>query len=38
MYLINNETRLTNMRAALGRLARPEAAENLARLLMEMAG
>jgi UDP-N-acetylglucosamine--N-acetylmuramyl-(pentapeptide) pyrophosphoryl-undecaprenol N-acetylglucosamine transferase len=37
MYLINNETRLTNMRAALGRLARPEAAENLARLLIEMA-
>ena len=38
MYLINNETRLTNMRAALGKLARPDAAENLARLLIEMAG
>jgi UDP-N-acetylglucosamine--N-acetylmuramyl-(pentapeptide) pyrophosphoryl-undecaprenol N-acetylglucosamine transferase len=37
MYLINNETRLTNMRAALGTLARPDAAENLARLLVEMA-
>jgi UDP-N-acetylglucosamine--N-acetylmuramyl-(pentapeptide) pyrophosphoryl-undecaprenol N-acetylglucosamine transferase len=37
MYLINNETRLTNMRAALGVLARPDAAENLARLLVEMA-
>jgi UDP-N-acetylglucosamine--N-acetylmuramyl-(pentapeptide) pyrophosphoryl-undecaprenol N-acetylglucosamine transferase len=36
MYLINNETRLANMRAALGKLAKPEAAENLARLLMEM--
>jgi len=36
MYLINNETRLTNMRAALGALARPDAAENLARLLIEM--
>ena len=36
MYLINNETRLTNMRAALGRLARPDAAENLATLLLEM--
>jgi UDP-N-acetylglucosamine--N-acetylmuramyl-(pentapeptide) pyrophosphoryl-undecaprenol N-acetylglucosamine transferase len=38
MYLINNETRLANMRAALGRLAKPEASENLARLLIEMAG
>ena len=36
MYLINNETRLTNMRAALGKLARPEAAEELAGLLVEM--
>lgn len=34
MYLINNETRLTNMRAALGKLARPEAAEELARLVV----
>jgi UDP-N-acetylglucosamine--N-acetylmuramyl-(pentapeptide) pyrophosphoryl-undecaprenol N-acetylglucosamine transferase len=37
MYLINNETRLTNMRAALGKLARPDAAQNLAGLLIEMA-
>jgi UDP-N-acetylglucosamine--N-acetylmuramyl-(pentapeptide) pyrophosphoryl-undecaprenol N-acetylglucosamine transferase len=36
MYLINNETRLANMRAALGKLAKPEAAENLARLLVEL--
>jgi UDP-N-acetylglucosamine--N-acetylmuramyl-(pentapeptide) pyrophosphoryl-undecaprenol N-acetylglucosamine transferase len=36
-YLINNETRLANMRAALGRLARPDASENLARLIVEMA-
>jgi UDP-N-acetylglucosamine--N-acetylmuramyl-(pentapeptide) pyrophosphoryl-undecaprenol N-acetylglucosamine transferase len=36
MYLINNETRLANMRAALGALARPEASENLARLLVEL--
>jgi UDP-N-acetylglucosamine--N-acetylmuramyl-(pentapeptide) pyrophosphoryl-undecaprenol N-acetylglucosamine transferase len=36
MYLINNETRLANMRAALGRLAKPEAAEALARVLVEM--
>jgi UDP-N-acetylglucosamine--N-acetylmuramyl-(pentapeptide) pyrophosphoryl-undecaprenol N-acetylglucosamine transferase len=35
-YLINNETRLANMRAALGRLAKPEAAENLARVVVEM--
>ncbi len=35
-YLINNETRLTNMRAALAKLARPDAAENLARVLVEM--
>jgi UDP-N-acetylglucosamine--N-acetylmuramyl-(pentapeptide) pyrophosphoryl-undecaprenol N-acetylglucosamine transferase len=38
MYLINNETRLTNMRAALGKLARPEAAEELAKLVVEMSG
>ena len=38
MYLINNETRLANMRAALGRLAKPDASENLARLLLVMAG
>jgi UDP-N-acetylglucosamine--N-acetylmuramyl-(pentapeptide) pyrophosphoryl-undecaprenol N-acetylglucosamine transferase len=38
MYLINNDTRLTNMREALERLARPEAAERLAGLVMEMAG
>jgi UDP-N-acetylglucosamine--N-acetylmuramyl-(pentapeptide) pyrophosphoryl-undecaprenol N-acetylglucosamine transferase len=37
MYLINNETRLTNMRASLGRLARPDAAENLANLVLSMA-
>jgi UDP-N-acetylglucosamine--N-acetylmuramyl-(pentapeptide) pyrophosphoryl-undecaprenol N-acetylglucosamine transferase len=37
IYLINNEMRLANMRAALGKLARPDAAENLARLLIEMA-
>ena len=36
MYLINNETRLANMRAALGKLARPEAAGNLARVLVEL--
>ncbi len=35
-YLFNNETRLANMRAALGKLAVPDAAENLARVLVEM--
>jgi UDP-N-acetylglucosamine--N-acetylmuramyl-(pentapeptide) pyrophosphoryl-undecaprenol N-acetylglucosamine transferase len=37
MYLINNETRLTNMRAALAQLARPDAAEELAKVVVEMA-
>jgi UDP-N-acetylglucosamine--N-acetylmuramyl-(pentapeptide) pyrophosphoryl-undecaprenol N-acetylglucosamine transferase len=36
MYLINNETRLANMRAALGRLARPDASQKLAQLLVAM--
>ena len=38
MYLINNEMRLTNMRAALGKLAKPEAAEELARVLVGLGG
>lgn len=38
MYLINNTGRLEAMRAALAGLARPDAAEKLARLIMEMAG
>jgi len=38
MYLINNTSRLDAMRASLAALARPDAAEKLARLIMEMAG
>ncbi len=38
MGLLRAPARLSDMRAALARLARPDAAANLARLLMEMAG
>jgi len=38
MYLLRDETRRRQMREAMAHLAQPQAAERLARLLMEMAG